>query len=67
MALVQIHKGIKLAARNAFAEGQEAIVRLRSYTIIDSDEIEKCAAKHEARYRNYNYGNRTLPMWVHDC
>ena len=67
MVLVQIHKGIKLAAQNAFAGGQEAIVRLRSFTIIDSDEMEKCAAKHEARYRNNNYGNRSLPMWVHDC
>ena len=38
MVLVQIHKDIKLAAQNAFAEAQEAIVRLRSYTTIGSDE-----------------------------
>ena len=67
MVLFQIHKGIKLAAQNAFAGGQEVIVRLRSYTIINSEEIEKCATKHEARYRNNNFRNRTLEMWVHDC
>ena len=31
---------VQLAAQNIFAEGQEVIVRTRSYTIIDSDELK---------------------------
>ena len=49
---MKLNVTVQLAAHNTFAEGQEVTVRTRSYTIIDSDD---------------NYGNGTLPMWVHDC
>ena len=57
MVLVQIHKGIKLAAQNAFAEGQEVILRLRSNTIIDSDEIENAL-------QNMRQDKETILMYI---
>ena len=66
-----MHKGMKLnvavrlAVQNIFDEGQEVIVRTRSFTMIDSDE--RCNEKHEARYRNKTSRNGTLPMRVNEC
>ena len=54
-----------LMFQSFFDEGQEVIVRTRSFTIIDSDE--KCNEKHEARYRNKNSRNGTLPIRVKNC
>ena len=34
---------------------QDVIVRTRSYTIINSDELKKCIKKHEARYRSKTF------------
>ena len=62
MVLVQTHKGIKLAAQNAFAEGQEAIVRLRSYTTIGSDE-----SKNALQNRRRDIDTMNMEMALYQC
>ena len=67
MVLVQIHKDIKLAAQNAFAEGQEAIVRSKSYTTIGSDESRNALRNMRQEIDTMIMEMALLQCGVHDC
>ena len=44
---MKLNATVKIAVVNIYDEMQDVIVRTRSYTIINSDELQEALKKHE--------------------
>ena len=44
---MKLNATVKISAVNIYDEMQDVIVRTRSYTIINSDELKKSTEQHE--------------------
>ena len=62
---MKLHATVKISVVNIYDEMQDVIVRTRSYTIINSDELQE-ALKNMRNDMSKNFRHGTLPIWIDD-
>ena len=59
---MKLNATVKISVVNIYEEMQDVIVRTRSYTIIDSDELQEALKNMRSDIGDQNFRHGTLPI-----